>query len=340
MIPAAVSAFKKLIEEKEEFEEASKEKIKRAMSPLFMCLLEEPSVYNVIIESYGELPNSAKSYIKERFESILKIVLKTPEASTRYLIEMYRRQKNTENELLAEEYRSLLELFKSYMRNQGMKSSYLGAISSGHLSDILKDIIFENKDVEFLKDSCAELTQTGLVYLLYTLHSQSLLTTEAIKTISDKVGIPVLELMLEVIFYTDQSIDVWPKLNSLKDTMIKMETIEEMSRPEFIHKIVMKLNSIMPNKALPAKQLRPVPILFMPFILSLIMRMQTELKRVKPWESFMEVIRLLISTNKHREEAVWPGLVRFAKLDKELMTTKIAQLLNTEDWEKLYNEVN
>lgn len=215
-----------------------------------------------------------------------------------------------------------------------------GALSSGHLSDILKDIIYDNKDVEFLKDSCAELTQTGLVYLLYTLHSQSQLTTEAIRTISNKVGTSVLELMLEVIFYPDQSIDVWPKLNSLKDTMIKMETIEEMSRPEFIHKIVMKLNSIMPNKALPAKQLRPVPILFMPFILSLIVRMQNELKRVKPWESFMEVIRLLISTNKHREDAVWPGLVRFAKLDKDLMNTKIAQLLNPEDWEKLYNEVN
>lgn len=146
--------------------------------------------------------------------------------------------------------------------------------------------------------------------------------------------------MLEVIFYPDQSPEIIRMLDSLKETMLKMETIEELSRPEFIHKIVMKLNSIMPNKALPAKQLRPVPVLFMPFILMLIVRMHQELKRPKPWENFMEVIRLLISTNKHREEAVWSGFVRFAKLDKDLTNTKIAQLLNPEDWEKLYNEIN
>lgn len=120
VIPAAVSIFKKLIDDKDEYEDASKDKIKRAMSPLFMCLVEEPSVYNEIIDSYGDLPTSGKTFIKERFESILKIVLKTPESSTKYLIEMYKRQKNTENELLAQEYKSLLELFKSYMRNQGI----------------------------------------------------------------------------------------------------------------------------------------------------------------------------------------------------------------------------
>jgi hypothetical protein len=120
VIPAAISIFKKLIDDRDEYEDASKDKIKRAMSPLFMCLVEEAAVYNEIIDSYGDLPTSGKTFIKERFESILKIVLKTPESSTKYLIEMYKRQKNTENELLAEEYKSLLELFKNYMRNQGI----------------------------------------------------------------------------------------------------------------------------------------------------------------------------------------------------------------------------
>lgn len=175
---------------------------------------------------------------------------------------------------------------------------------------------------------------------MFELHSQAILSADNIRAISQKVNLSVLELMLEVIFYPDQSETVLPKIVNLKKTMSEMETIEEMSRPEFIHKMVMKLNSIMPNKALPAKQLRPVPKLFMPFMLELILKMKNDLKRTKPWENFMEVIRLLISTNKHREEDVWPGLVRFASLDKDLTNTKIAQLLNPEDWEKLYNEVN
>lgn len=86
---------------------------------MFMCLVEEPIVYNEIIDNFGELPKTAKAYIKDKFDSILKTILKTPDSANAYLKEMYKKQKNTTDELLVEEYKSLLEAFKSYMRNQG-----------------------------------------------------------------------------------------------------------------------------------------------------------------------------------------------------------------------------
>lgn len=119
VVPAAITLFKTLIERKERFEEESKDKIKKIISPLFMCLIEEPFVYNEIIDNYGELPKTAKAYIKDKFDSILKTILKTPESANLYLREMYKKQKTTTDQVLVEEYKSLLESFKSYMRNQG-----------------------------------------------------------------------------------------------------------------------------------------------------------------------------------------------------------------------------
>ena len=119
VVPAAVTLFKSLIEEKARFEEDSKDKIKKVISPLFMCLIEEPLVYNEIIDNYGDLPKTAKAYIKDKFDSILKTILKTHDSANSYLREMYKKQRTTKDELLVEEYKSLLESFKSYMRNQG-----------------------------------------------------------------------------------------------------------------------------------------------------------------------------------------------------------------------------
>ena len=119
VVPAAITLFKSLIDEKNRYEEESKDKIKKTISPLFMCLIEEPFVYNEIIDNFGELPKAAKTYIKDKFDSILKTILRTPDSANSYLREMYKKQKTTADELLVEEYKSLMESFKGYMRKQG-----------------------------------------------------------------------------------------------------------------------------------------------------------------------------------------------------------------------------
>lgn len=180
----------------------------------------------------------------------------------------------------------------------------------------------------------------ALVQCMFELYELGLIPSTIIREISIKIKMSVLELMLEVIFYPDQTEEIVKRLHSLKEEMMKMETTEELASPDFIHKMLKKLNSILPNAAIPNKKVRPVPTLFMPLVLVIIIRMQRELGKPKPWEEFMEIVRLLIKSNKHREPDVWGGLVRFAKLDKDLLGMKLSSLLSSEDYEDLYNEAN
>ena len=95
-----------------------------------------------------------------------------------------------------------------------------GATACQHLSDHLRNIILQNVDVKFLVVSCAELSLVSLIHCMYEMHSRGLLSNVHIRSISEKTNLSVLELVLEALFYPDQTKDVFPQLNKLKDSMM------------------------------------------------------------------------------------------------------------------------
>lgn len=341
VIPEAVQAFKKLITKKEKYDESSEDKIKRKVSPLLMCLIQDASVFDHILINFGDLPTPAKDFIKEKFDAILRSVMKSSDnekfaiASKSILLKLYERsqassQDNT-NITIENDYHELLKLFKKWMKTQGSKTVKI-------LSSSLKEIILNKKEITFFKGSSPDLLTSDLIHILKDLFEQNLLSTETIKKISQRTGLTLSDLIIETIFYPHQSDKTWPQLARLKEALLKLESQEELASVNFIHKLYVRLQSVLPAGTQGGGQ--PVPVLFMPFILELIMKMKNTLGKAKPWEDFMEIIKLLISSKKHREETVWGGLVRFARLDKGLLDTKIAHMLSSEDYEDLYNLVH
>jgi len=119
VVPASIKIFQKLTGNKEKYEDASEEKVKRLVSPLLKCLIKEPKLYNEIVDKYGNLPTPAKNFVKKKFDSILKIVVKNDSVATEVITQLYEKMRASSDELLSLEYAELIELFKTYMRNQG-----------------------------------------------------------------------------------------------------------------------------------------------------------------------------------------------------------------------------
>ncbi len=335
VVPQAIEIYTKLTEQSDQLEQETEDKIKRMINPILMCLQKNHSIFKDIIAHFGCLPKLGKKVIEDKFESILKTVLKSNEAAKSVLATLYQSIRTADSQNVEVELTNLFESFKVYMSEQGQTWSE-------HLSELLRDLIIEQRDVALLKDCAKELSTAHLITILLVFNQEKLLTSELISQLAKKSGKNLPEQTLEVIFYDVKQLPLEHRLNaydlvySLKSELVKLQTTAAFCQPDFIQLILKKLNGLSSAAGKPSK---PVPLLFMPFLLEIIFKMNQELKRAKPCDEFLDVITSLIKTGKHREKEVWPGLVRFASFDKDLMQNKIANLLPGEDWQDLSNEI-
>lgn len=85
-----------------------------------MCLMKDPTVYNEIVDNFGLLPDPARKFLKEKFESILKIVVKQQDAVAPALEQLYKKIQASEGDAFAIEYTTLLNTLKEFVRKQGI----------------------------------------------------------------------------------------------------------------------------------------------------------------------------------------------------------------------------
>lgn len=339
IVPASIEIFYTLVEKRSEFEDAGEETVKRIISPLLVCLLKDASVFKVIVETYGKLPKTAKEYIEEKYDAILKSLIKNTDSARYVLRLLYDNYSSAESQSMQIEITSLLEAFKVYIFNQGPAWIL-------HLSEILAELVLEKTDVGFLKESSKELTLIHLVKLMIVFQAKNQLNQEIIKQISKKAGVSLQEILLETIFFPPSLLPILPGkisldlIYDLRTEIIKLIPLEQLARQDFIDMMHRKLVGLSQNNTVPNKPAKPVPVLFMPLMLELIFKMKYELNKENPCEFFMDIITQLIKSGKHRENDVWPGIIRLASFDKNLMHNKIANLLTGEDWQDLFSAVN
>lgn len=112
IVKESVRLFNKLKIESVKFEDASQEKIKKLISPFFMCLKHKKGLFMDLIKEYHKLASPAKFYIIDKFTTILKSVLKSNEIAGIYF-EALIIQRETTN--YPDDYQALIEAFKQYV---------------------------------------------------------------------------------------------------------------------------------------------------------------------------------------------------------------------------------
>lgn len=108
----SVRLFNKLKLNSEKYEDASPEKIKKLISPFFMCLKHKKGLFMELIKDYHRLANPAKLYIIDKFTTILKSVLKSNEIAGIYFEALIIQRESSQH---PEDYQALIEAFKQYV---------------------------------------------------------------------------------------------------------------------------------------------------------------------------------------------------------------------------------
>lgn len=316
---------------------AFKESVKRQISPMIMCLQVDRTIFREMISYHPQLPTQAKEFVKSQIDRILRIVLsckgeneRPDEKQTQEEMHfLYKKLKEQPAGMpSAADFIEIIQLFKDFVRNQGQEPK-------NNLSKVLHQLIQSNKDVEFLVQSCKELLDLHLIGLLCDLNSEDLVSQADLLAISDKTNKPVFDLLMETIFYPEQEKEPekWKQLYLLQQKLFFLKPIADLTRGPIGKAMISQLNKLCVNKGDPRKVARPVPVLFMPFFLNLIVRMSRELGYPRPWTSFPGVISFIISIKKHQNPAVWKGLVLFCKLDIDYFKTDIKPLLSSQEYD-------
>lgn len=316
-------------------ETAFKESVKRQISPMIMCLQVDRTIFRDMIGYYPQLPNQAKEFVKSQMDRILRIVLsckgeneRPDEKQTQEEMHfLYKKLKEEHTDLAnTADFIEIIQLFKDFVRNQGQEPK-------NNLSKVLHQLILLNKDVEFMVQSCKELLDLHLIGLLCDLNSEDLVSQADLLAISEKTSKPVFDLLMETIFYPEQEKEPekWKQLYLLQQKLFFLKPIADLTSGPIGKAMISQLNKLSVMKGDPRKVARPVPVLFMPFFLNLIVRMSRELGYPRPWTNFPGVIPFMIQTKKHQEPAVWKGLVLFCKLDIDYFKTDIKPLLTPQE---------
>ena len=340
VIPAATKIFRSLINPSEVPDELTqKDKVKRQVCPMIMCLQVEKSIFKELMDSYSLLPFTAKEFIKTQLNRILRIVLYTKsekdkpddKATHDELLYLYSKMREDPTEQAkVRDYAEVIHLYKVFVRDHGQESTK-------NLSKVLHQVISNYKDVEFLIQSCTELSMLHLIGLLSDLNYEGLISEATVRAISNKTKICVFDLIMETIFYPEQ--EKWQQLHLLQEKLFYMEPLADLTSGSIGRTMINQLNKLMPNRTTPGKVARPIPVLFMPFFLTLIVRMSRELGNPRPWSTFPNVIPLLISTKKYIEPEVWDGFIRFCRLDPDYFRTDIRPKIHPECLEQVTNEL-
>ena len=328
MAPESVKLFNKLKENSEKYEDATVEKIKRRINPLFMCLLHFTHLFIELIKDYHKLPRLAKEVITEKFTTILKSILKSNEIAGLYFeaLIVQREESNC-----PEDYQDLIEAFKQYVKIQGKKVYKI-------FSEAIVNYVLKSGKLEILEEFSQDILIEKVVKIVLHQFDSPTFSLESINKIMEYAKMNKFQMLIEIIFYADQNSSTLPKLTQLQKMIMSEIDLEDFAKPEFKQMLLLRLNKILPNAQLVRKETKPVPILFFPFLLKIIYRLHMELKMNKPWEIFIELVKLLIKAKKQSETVVWAGLLRFAKFDRQMTEMKIAPLLPLDDKEKLFNE--
>lgn len=312
-----------------------KESVKRQVSPMIMCLQVDRSIFREMVSYYPQLPPQAKEFVKSQMERILRIVLsckhekdRPDERQTQEEMHfLYKKLQDYQaDSRVAGDFIEVIQLFKDFVRNQGQEPK-------NHLSKVLHQLILQNKDVSFLVQSCRELLDLHLIGLLCDLNNEDLVADDDLISVSERTQKPVFDLLMETIFYPEQEKEPekWKQLYLLQQKLFFLKPLADLTNAPIGKTMIAQLNKLNVIKGDPRKVARPVPVLFMPFFLNLIVRMQRELGHSRPWINFAGVIPFIIDTKKHQEPAVWKGLAMFCKLDIDYFKTDIRRLLTSHE---------
>lgn len=328
MAPESIIIFGKLKEDAEIYEHAQPEEIKRLISPLFMCLLHKRDLFIELIKDYHKLANPAKLFIIEKFTTILKSVLKSSEIAGDYFEALIDQREKSDK---PEDYQSLIEAFKHYVKIQGGKVH-------GIFSDAIVNYVIKTQNLKILAEFTEEIIKEKIIRILLHLYDVEGFGYEKIQEVMEIANMTDDEILIELIFYSEQNNSTLQKLASMQQIVMHKIQMDEYSKPEFRQKMLLRLNKILPNAQLLHKETKPIPALFFPFLLKLILLLKKDAMIPKPWEMFFELIKLLIKAKKLEEPFVWEGLVRYAKFDRVFTEMKISPLLSIDERERLFNQ--
>lgn len=303
---------------------------KRYMSPILTCMLHKSDIFIIIFKDFDDLFTPAQEILKQKFPVILRRVLKTQDLTGFFFqaLVFQRDRKSSEN------INSLIESFRKFVRQKG-------GLVKRHYSDNLCNMIIQSQGTLLLREFYNDLDMDRIVFILMKKMEAKNFGFEVVKEISDATGYSLNRLLIEVVFYPQQDAETIPTLMKIQKKILEnlnTTTFANKNANGFKQQLLLRLNKIMPNAQIVKKSNLPVPKLFMPFLLDIILRMKNS-GIAKPWELYVELIKLLIKARKHNEADVWNGILRFAKFDKYMTENILGPMLPLEDRERLINEI-
>lgn len=325
----SVRIFNKLKTNGMKYEDASPQKIKRILSPFLMCLKHKRHLFIELIRDYHKICSQGKLQITEKFTTILKSVLKSDEIAGTYFEELLVQRASSGE---SEEYASLIEKFKDYVELKGDKVRAL-------FSDAITNQVINTGNLSYLAEFSKDMVKEKLIKIILHRSTKDNFSFDDVNEIIEVSKLSTPEILIEIVFYSQQDEKTIPVLRQVEQMLMDKIVPITFSTSEFRQMLLLRLNNILPNRQLLNKETKPVPLLFFPFLLTVIINLRTKAEMQAPWELYLEHVILLIKARKEEEPYVWAGLIRFCKFSKEMTEEKIARILPPDKREKLLLEL-
>jgi hypothetical protein len=234
----SVRLFNKLKLNNEKYHDASPEKIKRLISPFFMCLKHKKGLFMELIKDYHKLANPAKLYIIDKFTTILKSVLKSNEIAGIYFEALIIQRESSQH---PEDYQALIEAFKQYVNIQGGKVRAI-------FSDAIVSYVIKTGNMKFLGEFSEDMIIEKVVKVIIHHSKQPDFTSKKVLEVMEASNLTIYQLLIEIVFFSQQD-DSTIQILRQAESML-MEEIEPInySKPEFKQMLLLRLNRILPNR--------------------------------------------------------------------------------------------
>ena len=207
-------------------------------------------------------------------------------------------------------------------------------------SESIVDYVIKTGTLRILGEFKEDIVKEKLIKVLLYLSKKSDFTFESVKELGEISSISILKILVEVVFYSEQTDETLPLLSKLENLIMQQINLGDLAKPDFIQLLRLRLNNILPNATQLNRKLHPVPALFLPFLLKIVVLLHKKAGMAKPWELFLEFIVLLIKADKIHENIVWQGVVRFATMfDIDWAEKELVRWMKPEDSDRLLDEI-
>ena len=311
IIPTAVQLFKKLIENRDKYENKSEAKVKAKLTPFFLCIMSESSLFDILLEDYDKLPVKARKIVDDKFESLVKAGLKSRERVVRTFEKLVIDIEETTD--VKSKAKLVLKTMKALRSKKMLLNTLLAVMQE----------FFENKLEMFLK-LFMEL-ESRLIFKFIFRSYKITETIDRVMEIRSTWNLDLSSFILGLVFTEIDS----------KDTDILLNLLNEFLDENQSSLNTTELNNLLVKKISKTERGFPSMAAFLSYYLAKLDR-----KNSKSIDSHTEVFKIGIQRESFDDSLFWKHMLKFCWLDRIIAEETISVLLPDGVRKRFFDEYN